>query len=107
MDVDERDWKALRTLHKAALERYCEQVLNECASILAETERTAHERYLALFEVMRTRDATLGRIFDDLRRSTAVTHLLRMKSEGLVTHDEMQAFSPPLRDRVERWVERR
>jgi hypothetical protein len=107
MEIGEPDWKLLRALHGVALERYCEQVLQECAAILGDSRRTAHERYLELFELMRKRDAALARIFNDLRRSTAKVHLLAMVGAGLVSGHELTEFSPPMRDLVESMLQLR
>ena len=102
MHIPERDWKHLRNVSRRALERYCERVLQECASILSDTGRTAHERYLALFQLTRERDRELSRAFDDLRRSTATVRLVAMRELGVVTDEEMEGFSPETRGIVER-----
>jgi hypothetical protein len=36
MDFPEADWKILRRVHAAALERFCERVLSECKAVLDE-----------------------------------------------------------------------
>jgi hypothetical protein len=97
MSIPEADWRALRKLEKVALERFCERVLQECASILGDTGRTAHERYLALYDLTRDRDRELSRAFDDLRRSTAVLRLMAMRDLGVITDEELEAFSPETR----------
>jgi hypothetical protein len=69
--LPEHDWKHLRVVHRAALERYCARVLANCASLIAEPGRSAHERCLALFHLVRDRNDELAGTFDDMRRSTA------------------------------------
>lgn len=101
MDFPERDWKHLREVKRAALERYCERVLQECASIISDRARTAHERYLAVHELMRERDDDLSSAFHDHRRSTALLRLLSMRSLGMVTDEEMKGFSRETRERVD------
>jgi hypothetical protein len=101
LDIPERDWKHLRAVKAAALERFCEQVLQECAGVLAETGLTAHERYLKLFRLIDRRDDELADAFDDLRRSTAIFRLMTMRRLGLVTEEEMEGFTPETRRTVE------
>jgi hypothetical protein len=102
MDFPERDWKHLRKVHRLALERYCERVLQECATILNDPGRTAHERYLELFRVTRERDEELAGAFDDMRRSRAHARLVAMCRLGVVTDEEMEGFTPETRGIVER-----
>lgn len=100
MDLPESDWKHLRSIKDAALNRFCERALAECSETIADPGRTAHERYLALFEVMGKRDEELSRAFDGLRRSTALIQLMNMRSLGLVTDEEMEGFTPRTQDIV-------
>ena len=98
--IPEADWKLLRQLQPAALERFCQRVLSEVERIAADAGQTNHERYLALHELMRRRDKELADAFDYLRRSTAIFQLARMRSLDLVTDDELSRFSPETRDAV-------
>ena len=100
LDIPESDWKHLRTVKEAALERFCERVLQECAAVVAEPGLTSHERYLKLFRLLDERDDELAGAFNDLRRSTAVFRLMSMRRLGVVTDLEMQGFSPGTREVV-------
>jgi hypothetical protein len=100
MDIPESDWKLLRALKPAALERYCAPVLREVAALAADAGRSSHERYLALWELLRGRDEPLSSAFDGLRRSTAFFQLARMRRLGLVTDEEFGRFSPDTREAV-------
>lgn len=102
MDFPERDWKHLRKVHRLALERYCERVLQECAAILSDSGSTAHERYLKLYRITRERDRELAEAFDDMRRSRATVRLVAMRQLGVVTDEEMEGFTPETRGIVER-----
>ena len=102
MSIPERDWKVLREVQRLALERYCERVLQECASVVGDPDRTAHERYLQLYRLVEKRDRELARAFDDLRRSTATNRLIAMRTLGVVTDEEMERFSEGTRGIVER-----
>ena len=73
-DFPERDWKVLRELKPVALDRFCQRTLMEVAALCSDVGRTNHERYLALWKLIRERDDRLSAAFDDLRRSTARRH---------------------------------
>jgi hypothetical protein len=108
MSFTEREWKALRRIEPVALDRYCTRVLEECASLLEHAEGTAHERYHELFRLLKKRDRELAEAFDDMRRSRAVARLAAMRRLGVVSDEEMEAFSPATRDTIamlmEAWV---
>ncbi len=91
--LPERDWKHLRAIQATALDRYCARVLEEAANTIRNTEASHHDRYLRLFGVVQDRNAELARAFDDLRRSTAIQHLAAWMGLGLLTQDELAAFS--------------
>ena len=94
-DIKESDWKVFRRLHSIALERYCQRVLAEVKQATACND-SYHDCYLKLFRLLRDRDKTLARCFNDLRRSTALLQLLIIIEEGLLTDEELKHFSPEL-----------
>jgi hypothetical protein len=104
-DISPADWKAFKPLREAALERFCERVLDEVARINADRTKTKHERYLAIYRLMRERDKEINPIFDTLRRSTAVRQICSFRSHDLLTEDELRRFSPELVRRVEAIIE--
>lgn len=99
--IRESDWKVFKEIHKLALERYCQRVIEEVAKVAADGGKSHHERYLALFRLIRDRDKELASAFDDFRRSTAVLQLTLIKSLGLLTDDEFARFSPATRKQVD------
>jgi hypothetical protein len=68
--ISEPDWKLFRKLHALALERFCEGALSEISRLASEVGKGAHERYLAVSELLQRRDKELAEAFDDYRRST-------------------------------------
>lgn len=94
----ERDWKHLRVVHSRALERYCARVIEECKEVLAHADASAHDRYLRVFRLLRERDRSLEWAFDDMRRSRALERLAAMITLGVVTPDELEGFSPGVRE---------
>ena len=56
VEIKESDWKLFRQLHKVALERFCERVLNEIRSAMVNDGDSYHDRYLEIFALIRDRD---------------------------------------------------
>lgn len=96
----ESDWKVLRRLDRIALERFCDRALSGAAAIAGGQAGTSHERYLELYRFMELQDRDLGAAFNDLKRSTALWKLARIYSLGLLTEEELGAFSEETRERV-------
>ena len=99
-DIPEPDWKHFRQLQPLALERFCQRVLAEIQRIDADVEKTGHQRYLAIFKLLRSRDEELATAFDDLRRSTALLKLACIQRHRLLTEEEMSSFTPATRERI-------
>ena len=91
--ISESDWKRFRQLHSVALERFCQKILSEIENINAEDSKGFHQRYLDIYKVIERRDKELSNIFDDLSRSTALTHIISIYGRGLLTEDELSGFS--------------
>jgi len=92
-EIKESDWKLLRRLHELALERYCRRVLDESEQLHTDTSQSAHQRYLAIYQLFHQRDKELARLFNDLRRSNALWQLAAIKGHGLLTGEEFAQFS--------------
>ena len=104
-EISEPDWKLFRQLHAVALERFCERVLGEVHRIAADSSKGTHERYLAVFDLIRRRDRELADAFNDLRRSTALVQLARIQFHDLFSGEEFARFSPETRASVELFLE--
>jgi hypothetical protein len=99
--IRESDWKVFREFHAIALERFCQKVLAEVEDLAAAADKTNHERYLAVFQLIKRRDKELAYAFDDIRRSTALRQLAYIRSHELLTEEEMSRFSPETRHVVQ------
>ena len=91
--IPESDWRHFKRVHSELLERYCARVLDELAASLQAREGTAHDRYIRAYKLLKDRDKDLARAFDDFRRSTAVMQLAIMRLMGLLTDEDLSAFS--------------
>ena len=99
--VPEADWKLFRKIRDAALEAFCERVLDEAGRFREDDGRSHHERYRALFEWLGDRNREMAHAFDDLRRSTMIISLAAMANLGLVAAADLAGFSPSTRESVE------
>jgi len=95
--IKESDWKAFKPIREAALERFCERVLAEVQRIAADAKQTQHERYLKVYRLLQKRDPEIDRIFDYLRRSTAIMQIAAFRDRELITEKEFNRFSEETR----------
>ena len=95
-EIKEPDWKVLRRVHPLALERFCERVLAEIDRV-SHDGATSHARYLQIFRILQQGDREMARLFDNPRRSYALTMLAEIRSQGLRTEDEFSSLSPETR----------
>ena len=100
-DFAESDWKAFRELQQIALDHFCKRVLEEVQTILRDGSRTHHQRYLAVFHLLRQRDDELARAFNDPRRSRMIGQLVAIYCYGLLQPDEMGRFTERTRATIE------
>jgi hypothetical protein len=100
-DIKESDWKLFRSLRAIALERFCRRVLDDIASIASDTGKSAHQRYLEIYRLVRERDKELAFAFNDVRRSTAIMQLGVIASHDFLTAEELAQFSPDVRGALE------
>ena len=103
--IAEADWKILRSLRPVVLERYCERILGEVASLAAGDVGTPEDRYHALWDLLRSRDGMIADALDDHRRSNALLKIMNMRVANMLTDEEYRRFSPATRERVDRFLE--
>jgi len=99
-DIPERDWKRMRALKEPALNRECERVLNRVGRIAQGSPETAHERYLKLWQLMKREDRTIGLLFDENRRSTALHTLANWYTHKVISDSQLDEFSEETGSRV-------
>jgi hypothetical protein len=100
-EIKEPDWKVLRRVHPLALERFCQGVLAEIDHVSRDGAKGHHARYLQIFRIIQERDREIARLFDNPRRSHALTMLAQIRSEGLLTEDEFSSLSPETRAAIQ------
>jgi hypothetical protein len=70
-----------------------EHLLEEIARVSSDADKTRHERYLGVFQLLQRRDSDLADTFDDLRRSTDMRQLALIQSHELLSEEEFDRFS--------------
>jgi hypothetical protein len=97
----EHDWQQMRSIKDKVLARYCTAVLTHLRE-LADPDNPAgpHEAYLQIWRYMHDRDDLLEVLFDDWRRSNAMTMLLGWSNRGLMTEAEFEALSEETKTRL-------
>ncbi len=98
--IKESDWKVFRELKDIALERFCQRVLTEVIAATSKPGQTFHERYLAVFQLIKDRDEDLAIAFDGASRSNAILQLAKIQYHQLLTAEEMARFSEETRNCV-------
>jgi len=103
--MNEPDWKRYKPLRKRAIERFCNDVLQDAAAVTTSSEGAAHERYRQLYQLMQKRDKQIVQVFDPLTRSRAATQLIGLFQRRLVSDDELAVFSHDVQERVSSYIE--
>jgi hypothetical protein len=72
-EILEREWRKIRDMKPAVLDRACQRLLDELTAQLrtSPTGSAHHERYLAVYRWIHAQDDLIAKGFDDLRRRNA------------------------------------
>ena len=103
IQLPESDWRLFKPLSRIALDRFCARVLADIAAVSADASKTNHERYGAIYALIRDRDRELAQTFDGMSRSRALHQLALMARHGLVTAEELAPFSQSTRAYLAEW----
>src|SRR5258705_10649017 len=104
-EIKESDWKLFRRFHVVALERFCQQGIEEVNRATSNCTGDYHKRYLEIFDLLLERNENMADAFDDIRRSRAIILLTNLKESNLLTDEEFLLFSPETQEAVERLIE--
>lgn len=102
--MKESEWKKFKNLKEICLEHYCKAVIEETKEICEVNEKSSHEKYIDLYQMIRKRDKDLGKAFDGLSRSQAYYQLMMMYRMGLVEENELEAFEPKTKNNIRETV---
>jgi hypothetical protein len=100
-DFAEADWKILRKLHPIALDRFYRRILEEIETVVADSSRSHHQRYVAIYQLTERRDREIADAFNDMRRSRAILRICHLRKLGLLSDEEFARFGDETRDAVQ------
>lgn len=98
--ITESDWKRFKEIHELARERFAERCLNHLQYHLSDTTVAASDRFFQTKEALLARAKQFATLFDEFRRSTALTQVVLMRAEKLISDEEMLRFSDDFRNSV-------
>jgi len=92
--IKESDWKKFKKIKEEALDRFCGTILNDVSEGLSDPENpTNHGKYLYIFRLIENYDKQIALLFDDHSRSKATLQLMMLRSEGLVSDNDISDLS--------------
>ena len=94
--ISEADWKHFKQVKADALDKCCQQVLDDVRRGIDNPELSNHAKYLYLYKLMENSDKRIVNIFDYNARSKAMLQLALMKSDGLLEAKQISGFSDEL-----------
>lgn len=93
-EIKESDWKVLRRMHPLALERFCARVLRDLEQAAHDSSRSLHQRYLEVYRLIQQRNLQMARLFDDPKRSRALSMLAQMRGDRCHVRSHTPSPSP-------------
>ncbi|MCG7647812.1 hypothetical protein MHM87_19755 [Alteromonas sp. Cnat3-28] len=96
--ISEADWKHFKQVKADALDKCCQQVLDDVRKGIDDPELSNHAKYLYLYKLMENSDKRIANIFDYNARSKAMLQLALMKSDGLLEAKQISGFSDELQN---------
>ena len=101
--ISEADWKHFKQVKADALDKCCQQVLDDVRKGIDDPKLSNHAKYLYLYKLMENSDKRIANIFDYNARSKAMLQLALMKSDGLLEAKQISGFS----DELQRFINSR
>ncbi len=89
--ISEADWKHFKQVKADALDKCCQQVLDDVRKGIDDPELSNHAKYLYLYKLMENSDKRIVNA-----RSKAMLQLALMKSDGLLEAKQISGFSDEL-----------
>lgn len=104
-DIHENDWKIVRSMKNDALNLACRRIMKKISNIVSADEKGAHTRYLELWKMLKAEDENIVLMFDNLKRSSALSQLARWRFSDLITDSDLESFSPEALKEVSAYLE--
>jgi len=98
--IPEKDWKHMRSMKPRVLNDACARILADVEAIVQKRDGRNHEAYLALWALLKKKDAEIASMFDDFKRSTALFKLAAWSRYGLMSESELTLFTEETQNTV-------
>jgi len=91
--IPEKDWKQLRAIQSAKVALACERILSAAERIAKQRKDNEHEAFLKLWDEVNKGNELIAELFDDIRRSNALSKLIAWRKNNLLSEAELDLFS--------------
>lgn len=91
--MNESDWKIFEHIKRQAMERYCQETLDECRGIIDDEEQSFQQRYSAVLKLMQRKEENMQLLFEGHSKSAATFQLMAIRGEGLVDEEFLEHLS--------------
>ena len=92
-NMKESDWKIFKKIKADALEKFCQNAIDEFKSSLSDSTKINYEKYLHHYKLVNNTDKKIALLFDGHSRSKAPMQLMAIRREGLVDIEIVQKLS--------------
>lgn len=99
--IPEADWKKLRAFQNAALKKACDRALDSIAEVAASRGTDSHQAYQKIWRIMKREDEQIARMFDDLKRSTAIFKLALWKKNGVLSDEDFGQLTEETQHKIQ------
>jgi len=96
--IKESDWKIFKVAKEQALERFCAEAIADFEEAIKKEDSSNHARYLYLYKLVENADKRLELLFNYHSRSKALVQLTLLRSEGLITDNDLLGMSDEILD---------
>ena len=94
--IKESDWKKFKVIKEKALERFMGIALGNFEEAITDKDQSNHQKYVYLCELVENSDKSLATLFDWHSRFKAQMQLAFLRSDGLVTDEDLEGLSEEL-----------
>jgi hypothetical protein len=99
--IPEKDWKYLRKLQPELLNKLCAKI-NMISIELLQSDKTDHEKFLGVYDLINDRNTDVADCFNDWRRSNIWIKLVTIDRNGLLTDEQVNGLSEETQDLLQR-----
>ncbi|MBL7003389.1 MAG: hypothetical protein ISR69_05125 [Gammaproteobacteria bacterium] len=91
--MNESDWKLFKQVKEAALDKLSGNALTEVQTTVSDSSQSNYERFLKLYDLIKSTNKDIANIFDGHSRSRAGLQTMLMRSNGLISEEMVSKFS--------------